>query len=126
MLNLITKLFEKKYGCYPTNQVESAPAPDAPKETKVSKNFADDDSDDYDDDFDTDLMGVDKKKDAEKKGKNADAEEEDEWGLDEDWGDLDDIKDKSKKGGAGAKPTTIMDDLDDLDDLPEIGSNYPG
>lgn len=71
-------------------------------------------------------MGVDKKKDAEKKGKNADAEEEDEWGLDDDWGDLDDIKDKSKKGGAGAKPTTIMDDLDDLDDLPEIGSNYPG
>lgn len=123
MLNLITKLYEKKYGCQPTNHVESGAAPDAPKETKDKKN-RDDDSDDYDDDFASDLLEDKKKQDVSKKEKDADAEEEDEWGLDDDWGDLDDIKDKGKKGGA-AKPTTIMDDLDELDDLPEIGSNFP-
>ena len=32
MLNLITKLYEKKYGCQPKNEVESGKAPDAPKE----------------------------------------------------------------------------------------------
>ena len=46
--------------------------------------------------------------------------------MDDDWGDLDDIKDKSKKpADSKSKPTAIMDDLDELDDLPEIGSNYP-
>ena len=45
--------------------------------------------------------------------------------MDDDWGDLDDIKDKNKNKAGGAKPTTIMDDLDVLDDLPEIGSSYP-
>ena len=69
-----------------------------------------------------------KRPDAAKKANDAKVEEEDdEWGLDDGWGDLDDIEDKGKKGGLGqaAKPTTIMDDLDDLDDLPEIGSNFP-
>ena len=64
---------------------------------------------------------------AKKDAASDDHYEDDEWGMDDDWGDLDDIKDKNKKGGAGqaAKPTAIMDDLDILDDLPEIGSNFP-
>ena len=133
---MITKLYEKKYGCQPKNEVESAAAPAAPKEKtpKDKKNHDDDGiSDDYDDDFDTDLLEDKKKQEmAKNAAKNKDAAsddgyEEDEWGMDDDWGDLDDIKDKNKKGGAGqsAKPTAMMDDLDILDDLPEIGSNFP-
>ena len=66
VLNLITKLYEKKYGCQPTNEVENGAAPDAPKESsskEKDKKKQDDDgiSDDYDDDFDTDLL-EDKKK----------------------------------------------------------------
>ena len=154
MLNLITKLYEKKYGCQPTNEVENGAAPDAPKEPsskEKDKKKQDDDgiSDDYDDDFDTDLL-EDKKKaeNAVAAGKLAavgkkdeDEEEDDDWGMDEDWGDLDDLDDNKVLGGAkkdsaaqkaldknkkaAGKPTTIMDDLDDLDDLPEIGSNFP-
>ena len=137
VLNLITKLYEKKYGCQPKDEVESAAAPAAPKEKtpkeKDKKNEDDDGiSDDYDDDFDTDLLEDKKKQDAVKNAAKKDAAsdndfEDDDWGMDEDWGDLDDIKDKNKKGGLGqaAKPTAIMDDLDILDDLPEIGSNFP-
>ena len=101
VLNLITKLYEKKYGSQPTNEVESGAAPDAPKEPtpkeKDKKNQDDDGiSDDYDDDFDTDLLEDKKKQEVVKSSAKKDVEEdeEDDWGMDEDWGDLDDIKDK--------------------------------
>jgi len=151
VLNLITKLYEKKYGCQPTDpKVESGSAPDAPKDPSLKdKKKLDDDygiSDDYDDDFDTDLLEDKKRRDDEaakktkaedrkdflKAGGEDEDEEEDDWGMEDDWGDLDYIKDDDKNkgkagiGGGGAnKPTTIMDDLDVLDDLPEIGSSYP-
>lgn len=57
--------------------------------------------------------------------------------MDDDWGDLDDIKDKDKKKAPAvdAKETSEKkrqdlffgggkDDVTDLDDLPEIGSNF--
>ena len=114
MLNLITKLYEKKYGCQPTNEVDNGAAPDAPKESsskEKDKKKQDDDgiSDDYDDDFDTDLLEDKKKADiglaavkvgglgaAIKKDNDDDEEEEDDWGMDDDWGDLDDLNDNNK------------------------------
>ena len=96
---MITKLFEKKYGCQPAaspKQVPSGAAPGAPSNLFSAKPKDDDQiSDDYEDDFD-DLD--DKKKDSKPAAlSNPKAEEEDEWGLDDDWGDLDDIKDKDHK-----------------------------
>lgn len=100
MLNLITKLYEKKYGCQPPSspkQVASGAAPGAPSNLLSAKPAKDDEkSDVYDDDFD-DLD--DKKKGdkwGQKKVENAKKVEEDNWDLDDDWGDLDVIKDKKK------------------------------
>ena len=60
MLSLITKLYEKKYGCQPPitpRSVPSGAAPGAPANSKPK----DDDSDAYDDDFDDiPILGVDK------------------------------------------------------------------
>ena len=58
MLSLITKLYEKKYGCEPPDspkQVASGAAPGAPSNLLKSAKPAKDDGssgDDYDDDFD--------------------------------------------------------------------------
>ena len=116
MLNLITKLYEKRYGCQPPEspkQVASGAAPGAPSNLLSAAPKRDDEiSDDYDDDFD-DLVD-----DKQKAGKSSEKKEalkdkkakvdadEDDWGLDlkdDDWGDLDDFDDKKAKPVATGK-----------------------
>lgn len=101
VLNLITKLYEKKYGCQPPaspKTVAGGAAPGAPTNLFSAKPKDDDQiSDTYDDDFDESEK---KKKESTAGGKKEaqDAAEEDEWGLeDDDWGDLDDVDSKNKK-----------------------------
>jgi len=68
VLNLITKLYEKKYGCQPPSspkQVASGAAPGAPSNLHSAKPPKDDESDAYDDDFD-DLLDDKSKKVANK------------------------------------------------------------
>ena len=147
---MITKLYEKKYGCKPPEspkQVAVGKAPGAPSAAPTGSGKKDDDiSDDYDDDFD-DLADVklkseqpsDKKEAAKKKI------EDDDWDLDmkdDDWGSLDEFepnkrnpiassKDKAADDRAAAEKKRQnlffggQDDVADLDDLPEIGSNFP-
>ena len=117
------KLYEKKFGCLPTEspkQVASGKAPGAPVNLYSAKPKKDDEiSDDYDDDFDDQFDDKPKNgvlaKDlsSERKGEDDDDEDEerDDWGLaDDDWGDLDDMSEKDNKkslqlGGKAAKPT---------------------
>ena len=130
-MELLTKLYETKYGCKPAKKEVIEPAPSGAQKNLMSRPPAEkDDSDDYDDDFD-DIGGGDKSADkkAAKPGQKAS-----DWDLEDDgdWGELDsnngkrkeESKDEDKKrqlmfGGA-------KDDFTDLDDLPDIGSNFPG
>ena len=95
MLNLITKLYEKKYGCQPASTprgMESGAAPGAPSNlfSKPPNNDDEHISDDYDDDFD-DVEDKKKSEDARPNLKSKPAaaadEEDDDWDLGDDWGE---------------------------------------
>jgi len=85
VLNLIMKLYEKKYSCLPPSSPKQEAAPKAAAATAKASKDDDDISDDYEDDFD---LAEDKKEDEAKKPAKKDAESDDD--KDSDW-DLDEL-----------------------------------
>ena len=153
MLSLITKLYEKKYGCQPPEspkQVASGAAPGAPSNL-FSKPPKDDDSDEYDDDFDdvphigvdnakavdsaSDLMANNKPAAAVSGGNKADqnqssaaakVEDDDDWGMEDDgWGDLEDEDDKREREKNSVKKPSLlgMQDVAGLEDKNDLSAD---
>lgn len=137
VLSLITKLYESKYGCKPAATPKASGDGAAPSNLFSAKPKDDDGiSDDYEDDFD-DTPAAKKNAAAPKpEAKGKVGAVEDDWDLENDWGELSDQKDPKKGGKAGSKGDDPdqkrqnlffggdKDQVTDLDDLPEVGSNF--